>query len=137
MTPIADGEQYDADAGPVDAGPVDTGNVESDEGETEDEEVKRTCIGGLSRMRDSDSGPASDETSCGDERERADEDEDDSDEEKEPSFHSNIDANEGLVEFVSDQVSQEGRIYRPTPMIPNLTTHTEESQESSSDSEET
>lgn len=133
---LPDREQCDSLADPVDAAK----SVQTDDGETEDEEVKRTCLAGHSRMRDSELRSERDENVPGDEKEMdddndADDDYDDKEDEESQSYYG--EENEGLVEFVSGQIPKnEGTVCRPTPMIPKLTTHAEETQESSSDSEE-
>ena len=120
---VAEGEQSRLVSDPVDS--------QGDDGETEDEEVKRTCIAGHAGMRDSDLSSDNEESTSGDEN---DEDEKDDDE---VESQNNLEDNAALVEFVSGQIPrQEGTICRPTPMIPKLTTHTEESEESSNGTEE-
>jgi hypothetical protein len=134
----ADGEHFAPDAEPATSKAIQS----QDEEETEDEEVKRTCIAFLSGIHESDSSSDSEATDGEDQGSEDDDDEEDdvdisNDDDGDIDCQSNIDEQEGLVVFISGQVpKQDGTIYRPTPMIPKLPTHTEERERNSSDSEE-
>jgi len=128
MTEMED-QQYES--GPVMEDMPPSNHLESDQGETEDEEVKRNCVMGQSGLHDSDFSESEMENEDEVEEEEEDDDDNDNDGEEEEQDH--------LVKFVcGGQIPKpEGMIYRPTPIVPKLPTHLEESEEdSSSDSEE-
>ena len=105
-------------------------HVESeDQDQTEDEEVKRNCIVGFSGLRDSD---FSDTDMDDEDADPAEEQEDRDDPMEEEGQRAN------LVQFVcgSQMTKPEGTtLFRPTPIVPKLATHPEESGEDASSSE--
>ena len=109
--------------------PSALGAKDSLESETEDEEVKRNCIMGFSGIHDSDFST---------DMEEEDEDETEQNESEEPEDVKMEDDQEHLVQFVSaGQMTKPEGLFRPTPIVPKLATHQEESDEdASSNSEE-
>lgn len=118
-------------------------NLESDDqGETEDEEVKRNCMMGVSGLRDSDFS----DTDMDDEEENEEiieekQERNGGDNGANDDHMEEEDQGEHLVQFVSggQMTKPEGILFRPTPIVPTLATHPEESEEdafSSSESEE-
>lgn len=107
---------------------------ESDQGETEDEEVKRNCIMGQSGMTDSDFSDSDFDAGDVEAETETVADIDVFDENKEEEDGTiKEDRIEGMVKFVSScgQILKPKGVvlYRPTPIMPTLSVHTEEAKE--------